>query len=534
MKRIAVVGACVAALVAGSSCNKGTLVPSGSGGQTGTGTVLDGIGGNGPVVTGGAASGGNIGGDPGVGGDGVSPPGGNTGTGRGGRGGTGFVTCPPPLPPVCGALCGNGRIDTCQAAVAPECLLTSQAEECDGDNFGGDGCTVRGYGSGTFTCSSACTVDTTTCSDCMPTSGVVASCGPAPITFPALNTFAIAANDNEVGLAQIDYSTNTGSSRLTFARLDAKLALTGAVGLEDTGQPGPLQGQSIDTVAVAATPSGWLVAACGGSNIFVHVLDSNGKKVARTVVSASAELDFTAGCQYGTLSLSAAPTGGALLMWGTYYNNDAVAAVIAADGLSASTPRLLGDPAAITIGAPAGAWTGDAYTIALPVELESNGYPVVARLMRVTVDGTVTKVADVLKDEFSQSPTLAAGATDIRLIYGGVPPGSANYDFSVMTRRIGPAGEILSAPLTLGSYPYYGRSPAAAFGSDTVVLLSGSQTELLSVVRADASGNIVSRNDVAVSPEYTTGRYDMVRRGKEVVVAWIKAANVLMLARVAP
>lgn len=533
MKRIAVVVACVAAVVAGASCDKGKLGMSGSGAQTGTGTVLDGIGGNGPIIAGRAGAGGFIGGDVGVGGDGAF--GGNTGAGGRGRGGSGFVSCPPPYPPVCGSLCGNGRIDTCQTAVAPQCMLTSQAEECDGGDFNGYDCTARGFGSGTLSCSSVCTVDTSTCSDCVPAGGAVGSCGPAPITFPALATFGIAANDTEVGLAQIDYNLNTGTARLTFARLDAKLALIGAVGLEDTAQPGPLQGQSLGTVAVAATASGWLVAACAGPDVFVHVLDSSGRKVARTVVVAGTDLNGTVGgCQSGTLSLAARPGGGALLLWGTYYANDPVAALLAADGLSASKPRLLDDPDTYTIGAPGGAWIGDAYYIALPVELAVNGYPVLVRLLRVTTDGTFTKVADLLKNEFSQSPSFAAGAADIRLIYDGVPPGSPSYDVAVLSRRIGPAGELLSSALRLDSYPYFGRSPAAAFGSDTVVLLNGYQTETLSVVRADASGQIVSRNDVAISPDYTTGVYDMVRRGSDVVVAWMKAGNVLMLARVTP
>ena len=107
---------------------------------------------------------------------------------------------------------------------------------------------------------------------------------------------------------------------------------------------------------------------------------------------------------------------------GSYYG--AAAALIAADGLSASKPQDCSPiPQTFLIGAPTGAWIGDAYYIALPTEIMSSGYPIVVRLLRVAADGTMSKVADILKDEFSGAPGFAAGAADMRLIYGGVPPG---------------------------------------------------------------------------------------------------------------
>jgi hypothetical protein len=51
----------------------------------------------------------------------------------------------------------------------------------------------------------------------------------------------------------------------------------------------------------------------------------------------------------------------------------------------------------------------------------------------------------------------------------------------------------------------------------------------------DRSGKLVGTNyDVARSPEYGTWAYDMVRRGSEVVVAWLTSGGTLMLARVTP
>ena len=165
--------------------------------------------------------------------------------------------------------------------------------------------------------------------------------------------------------------------------------------------------------------------------------------------------------------------------------------LIAADGLSAGKPQTLVDSIRRTflVGAPTGAWIGDAYYVALPTEIQSSGFPIVVRLMRVAADGTMSKVADILKDEFSVAPGFAAGAADIRLIYDGVPPGQSSYNLAVMLRRIGSMGQLLSGPVTLGRSPtYYGRAPAVAFGDDTVVLLNGNEQELLTIVRADAAG----------------------------------------------
>ena len=272
MKRIAVVVACVGGLVASASCDKGTLGTPAGGGQTGT---LAGVGGA-SLPTGRAGAGGFFG--EGAGGDGAPAPGhrGRRRPRRGGRrrelrgprraGRIRFVVCPPlPPAPGCGvALCGNGSIDMCQVASGPGCPTSSQSEECDGDQFGGDTCARRGYGSGNLSCTSVCTIDDTTCAECLSIGNPLVACGPAPIAFPSLATFALAATDTEVGLAQVDSNLNNGTTRLTFSRLDRTLGVITGTGLEDTGQPGPLQNASIDSVAVAPMTSGWLVAACAG------------------------------------------------------------------------------------------------------------------------------------------------------------------------------------------------------------------------------------------------------------------------------
>ena len=62
------------------------------------------------------------------------------------------------------------------------------------------------------------------------------------------------------------------------------------------------------------------------------------------------------------------------------------------------------------------------------------------------------------------------------------------------------------------------------------MLLSGFEQELLTIARVDVNGKIVTRQDIAVSPAYPLTMYDVVHRGPDAVVAWMKSGGPLMLA----
>jgi hypothetical protein len=115
-------------------------------------------------------------------------------------------------------------------------------------------------------------------------------------------------------------------------------------------------------------------------------------------------------------------------------------------------------------------------------------------------------------------PSIVAAATDLRLVYPGVPLGGRPmYDIAMLWRRIGSMGEVLSDPVSLDLFPtYYGRNPAQAFGDDTVILMSAAGQEELAVVRLDANGKTVgAAYDLARAPTYGVLMYDMARRGSE-------------------
>lgn len=564
MNRIALSVACgafVVAVGAGAGCGGGTLGTPGVGGNTGsinTGSAVDGFAGATPP---GVGTGGVIGvaGSPGVGGDGVSPPPGGPGgvvgaaagrggggvggsagvmgragfggsTGRGGASGSGFILCPPPGPPVCGALCGNGLIDSCNTAIAPQCLPILESEDCDGWEFGANTCATRGYGSGNLTCTSTCTIDDRSCSYCAPIGGPMISCGPAPIAFLNVGSFSLAASDREVGLTQIDYGVNTDSSRLTFARLDAALGVINVAGLDDTISPGPLQGLSIDSAVGASIGAGWLVAACATGRLVLYAVDANGKKVGRTMLSDGT--DDRDQCSAGTVSLAPAPNGTALLMYQTWYG-DFRAVVIGNDGSPQGTSAPITDPAALLVGLPTAAWTGDAFTIVVPFETPGD-YTTVVHLLRLTSDGTLSTIGDILRDEFVYAPVVVTGASDIRLVYMGTPPGGSQFDRpTVLWREVGAMGELLSGAVSLGATPrYVSTLRAVAFGADTVTLLNGAYQEQLSIARLDAT-LALSNLDVAKTPIDDLQVYDMVRRGPDVIVGWLTGAG-LTLARLTP
>jgi hypothetical protein len=342
----------------------------------------------------------------------------------------------------------------------------------------------------------------------------------------------MAATDSEVGLAQIDYNIDIGTSRLTFARLDAGLAVINVVGLEDTLQPGPLQGSTIDSAVAAPLGSGWAIAGCASGQLFLHALDAKGKKAARTTITDGT--DYRQQCAGGALSLAPGADGRALLTFQTFYGAFQYL-FIGADGLPVGTPAALVDPSTPYIGLPSVAWTGDAFTIALPVQAITQGiYANVVRLLQVNADGTLTTIGDILKGEFYEAPVVVSGAGDIRLVYVGSEPGRPFQGSAIVWRQIGKMGQSLTGAVTLGTAALYvDPTRATAFGSDTIVMLNNAYQDELTLADVGGTGAL-SYITVARSPTNDIYMYDMVRRGPEVVVGWIHGQGALTLARVTP
>jgi len=511
---IARVAVCVALAVGLAGCQKGTLGDPDAGGA---GQIM-GVGARGASgigAAGGASQG--FGGAAGF-------DGGFGGTGQG------LVDCPPPGPPVCGASCGNGRIDTCVATIAPQCFPLVLREECDGDDLGRASCAELGFPSGKLVCDKFCSAAAGKgCSECVPDAPAVVSCGAIPpLASPYLSSYAIAATDSEVGLAEVGYNDFSGAT-ISFRRLTPNLDTASSTTVLDTLRPGPLAGAYLDGVALAPMPSGWMIASCVAGHLLLFTVDTAGVNSARPPLPVSDN-----GCAYSML-LAARPGGGALLVWTAGYGVSA--ALIAADGQSAGTPFDIVAPPTGNAGAYDAAWVGDAFNVAVAAFVPPD-YNRALRVVRVDVNGTLT-TRDRLMDEFEDMPRIARGAPDTRVTY------VAQEEFGgtdVQWRRFGSAGEPLAAALLAeasSDSTYYAQSPAVAFGDDTLVLLAAvGQGSSVSITRVGPDGQILTRPyDISRAPNYRVYNHDMVRRGPDAIVSWLSYDGVaaqIGLARITP
>jgi hypothetical protein len=489
---VAALGACLA------SCGGGTL--GGSGGASGS---------------------------PGAGAGGFSGRGGWE-LGMAGTVGGPCVALPPP--PICGDLCGNGRIDQCTIPPELGCPVVTAREQCDGDDFGVDSCEHRGYGSGQLACDSNCTVGMEdSCSPCVPQPDLVGSCRPGPVAAPNFAVHVMAANDSEIGLAVVEYDDSSATERLFFERLSPDLGMLSVTTVEQFREQPRV---SFNGLAAASLPSGgWIVAVCGSSDIYFHTLDAAGRPRRRVVVSPAVG---GYGCQTGAPVLAARPDGGPLLLWQDEAGLSM--SVIAADGLSASAARFLREGLREWADGPAAAWIGNEFVVALPVDVDPATNVRALRLMRIAPDGTAALVGDFLTGEFLGEPTMAGGADarDVRILYWGVPPGGdRNTDSRRLWWRYDPAGQVRPSVFDAG-VDIFSAAPGVAFGDDTVVLLGVAPDIGYGVMRVASDGRVVSPyRGLFQSPPTYGGGAAIVRRGPELVVSFGSAIGI-HLARLTP
>jgi hypothetical protein len=534
---------CLAVAAAVGACSKGTLGDVGTGGMTGQVTGLGGV--SGPSVGSGGAIGGV--GFVGSGGLGGSGSGGVIGSGRGGfvgsgsggfsgTGGPGQVPCPPPEPPVCGSLCGNGRIDSCTPERQPwypgGCILSPTIEECDGADLGrhASHCAMLGYASGTPTCGAACLPESRGCSECRTGLPSLVSCGPLPLApTESAAAFAMAATDNEVGLALVTYDDGGGGGgTLSFRRLTP--ALDVATNTKLLGTAGLSAGAYFDTVAVAPIPSGWVIATCVEMQLHVFTVDTVGGSALRAAAPVSADFN----CAWG-MGMASRPGGGPLLFWGSGASLNV--AFVAADGRSVGAPTGIVSAAAGPYGWFDAAWVGDAFelvaTIYSPVDYSNS-----LRVVRIDPTGPLTSRDLLIDGDFFELPKIVTGAQDLRMTFGATSQGPIAGALGVVWQRFGPGGEPLdSVELVRSSYGVT-SSPAVAFGDDTVVLMGTTNSVALSVTRLGPDAAILTPTyEIARGPAYYTMGHAIVRRGPDVVIGWISADSVgprMKVARLKP
>jgi hypothetical protein len=360
-------------------------------------------------------------------------------------------------------------------------------------------------------------------------------CGPAPLAAGPFG-LGIAATDTDVGLATLAYEDIGGGTTLSFARLTASLDLVSLTPVEDTSQPAdPNDPTTIYAAAVAPLASGWVVAACGDPQVFIHLMDGMGREVARTVVDrASGPYDV---CITGSIVLVPRPGGGPLLLWRS--GSDLFASLVADDGRSAGPAVKIVGPAAFYSDVPSAVWDGDAFYVAVVLQKDDGTYHGVLHLVRVPPGGAPSG-ADILVDDQAYGPlSVTSDAGDLIFLYGGVRPG-AQPDVAAPTilwRRLGHSGEPLSNPVAVGTYPDdYGQTGAVGVGGDTVFFINNNyQGARLALGRLATDGRTVTPlYDLVRSPSYYVGIIEMARRGPDLVVGWLASGGSIGLARVAP
>jgi hypothetical protein len=490
-----------AAGVTGTTGDAGTPGTSGSGGTAGSaGTAGGGTGGIGGTT--GTAGVTGFAGTSGAGGTGVGP-----GTGVGGTG----ETCLPSVPTNCGsALCGNGVRDTCSVhAGFGFCPLVQVTEGCDGQDFGTDTCFAHGFGSGALTCDS-CTVNQNSCSDCV-TGAPVAGCGTAPVDIQgSLATVDMAATDTEIGVAWI-------AGGISFARFSADLTLLGQTKVVDPIlDSGPsLRGY----IGIGTLPAGWVILAYAEPELFIHTMDATGKDLGRTRVDGLPVNSFA------YVTLASRPSGGPLVVW--LAGTNLRAAIVAADGRSASTPvDIL--PVTSTPQSLSAAWVGDAFYVAITTGAAQ------MRLVRVGADGVPGTGVTVLPGTKARDVRLVSNAGDLRVLY--LDEASANSgDLKTIWQKIAATGAASSDPVVIPGPKKYGAVGGVAFDGDTVALLRYDNS--LDMVRIGPTGAIVTAPvTVGKRPNYLValirGQF-FARRGAEAVAGWNTDSDI-RLARIAP
>jgi len=461
-------GAYLAVVVAGcgSEGREGGPATGAFGGASGGAAGIAG------TVGGAAGSGGTVGGAAGSG-----------GTASGNGGSAGVPSCSPTTSLVCSAaLCGNGKRDTCAAlsggsagGTGSQCF--TMTEHCDGADVGSETCPTLGYGSGTLGCSE-CSFDTSMCSFCVPDQSLV-RCQRAGFAGFVLDA-AIAATDNEIGVAWIEYTLF--QRKLGFALLSPDLDVIASSRFGD-----PPIASEVFSISAAPLASGWVIAGYGNLELFVHAVDASGADAGRISVTTTAVDEPVVGPVLVTR-----PTGGPLLVW--QQSGVLRAALVAGDGRSIGVVQdVYGqDPSTPPFGFATATYSRDSFFLGVGMVNDQDPDTFDLRLVPVAPDGTRGPTIPALTGIDFASPILVAGAADLRVMFEGALPGSSAR--GAYLQNVDATGAT-SPPVHLISADYQTPVSAVAFGGDTVALLGtwdSANNAGMAVTRVGPDGAIVT------------------------------------------
>jgi hypothetical protein len=416
-----------------------------------------------------------------------------------------------PPPQVCArALCGNGRVDSCQRCMpcmgggpgggpppprdAGVCC-TDEPEQCDGDALGGATCASLGYAGGTLRCGDWCGHDTRGCNACA-ISAHTRQCIRADVAGVAPSTLALAATDAEIAVAWV----SDGGGAVHFARYSPALV---KLSERDCLGVGPARG-----LALAAVAGGWLLAVGSEAGTRTVPLNPDGSNRGAGSLLPLGVMPM----------LAARPAGGPLLV-GTR-GGVVRGAVVDADGALVSAPAvLLTDE--VEAGYGSAAWVGDGWLVA-----SRGGRGVGGDLgvlaAHVAPDGRAGAPWQSVGEE-TEYPQVAFADGAVWLTYANFGAPSSGIE----RVRVDTFGRAIGERLDLGHIPaYFNPSPMVGVGRDSLILL-GTYTgttghgRRLEVRRVDDAGRtVVDPYAITAGPELVHS-YRIARVGADAVVAWV-------------
>jgi hypothetical protein len=418
---------------------------------------------------------------------------------------------------ICGAaVCGNGVIDSCQQCEGPggpgqgggdpggpggppfgDGGCTTVSEQCDGTQLAGGSCTALGYAGGSLVCSSGCTWDASSCSTCAPTSD-----GAGCTLAPQAEGVSLGMSATEIGLAWIAHGG--GCDGVRFDRYAPGQPPT------RTGESACLSSCDVDSVAVASTPTGWLVAFANRSELRILSLDGAGavRGSPRVIAGADAPL------------FASNPGGPPLLEYSVAPHQDTYVAVLADDGTELH-------PSALAFSSSVEAHRGDAI-------FAGDGFLVAERAMigrdtigvrHVAMDGTLGP-AQTPAPGYAEYPQLAWTGTEGRLVYAQF---SSAQDGMYWTRIDG-TGATLGGAVLVGAYPQvYQRAPIVAEGTDTLALI-GPQAGL-QLVHVSAAGVVGAPTTIEMN---SIAEQKMILAGGHAYASWLEDCGMQSFVQDAP
>ncbi len=323
----------------------------------------------------------------------------------------------------------------------------------------------------------------------------ITACENLPIDGSGAGALALASSGGSVAVA---WSSWPSSGVLHVALLGGDLSF----------QAGPVcmaAGDANALVAVAATPSGWLVAAENAGGVVIQALTPEAVPAGAAFEIASARVPI----------LASNPGGGPLLAW-VGADGDGYATLLGADGTIGETSRVVTGVIEGQFGNAT--FVGDGFVVALRGDLG-------ATVVHVGLDGSVGQPYSFGSETEYPQVTWDVARNQVSATFN---------DFAstglVAETHLTTACAWVADPTPLGT-GYYGKSPLTSLEPNMDVIVFPGATgrtggaSYLDLVRWSASGR-PARRIATVAPADFLSSYSIVPLGNAVVVGWLTGGPV--------